>query len=234
MKGKFTRNSVILIVGSLSLAAVVIFGGTYLYLDRQKTSGSSQTSAYEREGGVQRQAQATIAPTSAPTPTSEPAVVGAAEEVQEPENAIHRYEYIIADCTWEQAWQDCINRGGYLVRIDSPEEFEHIITEITANGYDKKVFFLGGRRETTSSEYYWVDDKNVITGSPLNSPDCSIYNYWMMGEPSYQDGNIPENCLMTFFYESESRWVINDSPNEVLAFVPDYQGKIGYICEYEQ
>lgn len=58
-------------------------------------------------------------------------------------------------------------------------------------------------------------------------------NEWMRNEPSYQDGDVQENCLDIFYYEDEGRWVWNDIPNNVLQNVSYFSGKIGYICEYE-
>jgi len=55
----------------------------------------------------------------------------------------------------------------------------------------------------------------------------------MRNEPSYQDGDVQENCLDIFYYKDEGRWVWNDIPNNVLQNVSYFSGKIGYICEYE-
>ena len=48
------------------------------------------------------------------------------------------------------------------------------------------------------------------------------------------DGEIQENCIDLFYYEEHGRWVLNDVPNDILAVVPYFSGKIGYIVEYEE
>ena len=56
----------------------------------------------------------------------------------------------------------------------------------------------------------------------------------MLGEPSYEDGDIQENCLDFYYYDEENRWVWNDAPNDILEVAPYYAGTIGYIVEYEE
>ena len=36
-----------------------------------------------------------------------------------------------------------------------------------------------------------------------------------------------------YFFKDENRWVWNDVPNDTIAVVPSYSGKVGYIVEYE-
>ena len=55
----------------------------------------------------------------------------------------------------------------------------------------------------------------------------------MTGEPSFSDKDTQENCLDIFYYQKEDRWVWNDVPDDILKTVPEYAGKLGYICEYE-
>lgn len=149
------------------------------------------------------------------------------------EGGIHRYELIVKDCTWEEAFRECRDKGGYLVRINSREEMEYIIDQISGKGLDGTNFFLGGRRDADSREYYWVDENNQCYGEKLNDVGYSCYDYWMTGEPTFQDGDIQECYMNMFYYEEEGRTVINDVPNDVIAVVPYYSGKVGYICEYE-
>lgn len=149
------------------------------------------------------------------------------------DTAIHRYEYIISDCTWQEAFQDCLNRGGYLVRINSSKEYESIRKEISRQKMTDVYFKLGGRRDSQSQDYYWVNQDNKLFGEKLNSDSSWCSDEWMGGEPSFRDGDLEEMYMDLFFYDGEKRFVWNDIPDDMLAAEPAYSGKLGYICEYE-
>ncbi|MRM87789.1 C-type lectin domain-containing protein [Faecalicatena contorta] len=147
--------------------------------------------------------------------------------------AIHRYEYIKSDCTWTEAFQDCLNRGGYLARINSSEEYEYIRKEISRAGMTNIFFRIGGRRDDNSKDYYWVNENNKLFGEKLNSEDSWCSDEWKNGEPSFQDGSLEEQYMDLFFYDGEKRFVWNDVPDDMLAAESSYTGFLGYICEYE-
>ena len=149
------------------------------------------------------------------------------------EGGIHRYEFIIADVTWSQAFADCKSRGGYLVRINSEEEYQYILKQLDAGSYQKIQFFIGGRRDSGSSEYDWADEDDELYGDQINTSSYWCSSEWLSGEPSFRDGANEEEYLDLLYYKNEGRWTWNDAPNDILAVVPSFSGRIGYICEYE-
>lgn len=156
-------------------------------------------------------------------------VIGeAAVDETDPEN--HNYEIIVADVTWQEAYEDCRNRGGYLLQINSEEEFQSVIQMIEGEGKQNIHFYLGGRREETGNEYYWIDENDMLTGDMLN-PESGTWmsSHWMENEPSFVSGDDQEMYMNLIYYQD--RWVFNDVPMDITIYYPQ---KTGYICEFAE
>ncbi|MCR4892255.1 MAG: C-type lectin domain-containing protein, partial [Lachnospiraceae bacterium] len=145
--------------------------------------------------------------------------------------AIHRYEVIQADLTWEEAAEDCRRRGGYLVRINSYSEENEIEELLKRNNQEKLVIWLGGRLNPADGHYHWFDGEKYGFKALEQDPDTQ-YN-WLKGEPSFKGkdnkGNTVDENYMCMF-RVDDMWQWNDVP---LDLSPYYPGRIAYICEYE-
>lgn len=155
------------------------------------------------------------------------------------ENTGHRYEFIIADLSWSDAFADCIERGGNMVMFDSVGEYENVVVNLAKTDYQNIKFWIGATREYGSDEYRWVNQYNTEEdygglGSSVINKNSYYSSYWLNGEPNFYYDGVEEDCLNMFYYKKEARWVLNDTPNDILAVVPSYKGCIGYICEYEE
>ena len=172
-------------------------------------------------------------PTNTPVPPNTP--VPTPTEAPDTEKQIHTYEVVIEDCTWTQAFDRCRQKGGYLVRINTQEEYAAIINLLQSNtNYAKKQFYISGRREMDQYEYYWADNDNKLFGEALNSgASWTVHttSCWFAGEPSFYGDGVEEHVLDLL--SNDGGWYMNDVPDDILSVVPSFSGKIGYICEYE-
>lgn len=161
------------------------------------------------------------------SPTEMPAEGIAVEE------GINSYELIVADVTWSQAYYDCMDRGGHLVRITTDAEYQAILQQIASEGKENIIFWLGGARNDDSG-YYWIYDDGYF-GSEVLNEDAKYASYWLDGEPSFHDdaAGVDETRMNMFRLSSSGQWVWNDVPDDILSVASFYSGKIGYICEYE-
>ncbi|MBP3900909.1 MAG: zinc-ribbon domain-containing protein [Blautia sp.] len=163
---------------------------------------------------------------------AEPAPEANPSEQAAPGITTSTYEVVIGNYSWTAASSECRSKGGHLATLDSPEEFRTVITMLENNAnWNSKVFFVGGRRDLSGNQYFWVDGNNQPYGTPLNDSSSWLYPYWPAGEPSFSDEGVQEEVCSIFKYQGS--WIINDEPDNVLATVPEYSGIIGYICEYE-
>ncbi|XP_064866743.1 CD209 antigen-like protein C isoform X2 [Oncorhynchus nerka] len=85
------------------------------------------------------------------------------------------YFLSIVSKTWEESRQDCLNRGGDLVIIQSREEQDHIKTF-------KVMSWIGLTDEDSEGLWTWVNNTQLTTAE-----------YWHPDEPN---GGREENCGM--------------------------------------
>lgn len=230
-----------LIVVLVIILVLVVIGGAcvigYLLHENNKESAWEEDDYEEQDDAAILQTEETESEgtESAPAEDTEVAAATAASEAEEyvPDLNIHRYEFVIDDCSWYSAMQKAKESGGYLVRIESQKEYEYILSEIARGGYESIQFRIGARRNQGELSYYWVDENNNTIGSPIQVSGYWCENEWMDGEPSYQDGENEENCVDIFYYSAEDRWVWNDVPDDIISIAPGYSGRLGYIVEYE-
>lgn len=242
-----------LIAGLFLLLIAIVMGGgfaAYHFVGRpvrevvqqsnadsaDSTEGDSAESDATKDGGTEEKTEKetkTEDTSETETRTEEDSEEEEEEKYDPKEGGIHRYEYVISDCTWEQAYSECLKKGGYLVHINSKEEYNYILNEITKKQLDRVHFRIGAKRNTNSKEYYWVNEENQLYGDKVNSPAYWCSSEWMTAEPSFEDNGTMEMYLDIFYYQGMSQWVWNDVPNDIVAVVPAYAGKLGYICEYE-
>lgn len=152
------------------------------------------------------------------------------------EEEIHQYYIIQEDCTWTEAFDKCRDMGGYLVRINTLEEWNHIAALIKSEGKEKLQLYIGARRDKNSDSYYWVDENNEFMGDRLDNGYtdwCS--SIWLEGEPSYRETtlDLDELCIAIFRYSKTNQWVMNDVPTDLIGALKSNEGRIGYICEVE-
>lgn len=186
------------------------------------SSSSSEEDSQEKED---RDSDATPAPLQASPAT---------ESSSSSEEGIHRYELVVEDTTWDSAFQEAKDKGGYLVRINSRDEYNAILQQISAENKTNIQFYLGARRDDSSQDYYWVDENNNFIGDPINASGSWCEDEWLSGEPSFTDGSVVEDKVDMFLYQQTGTFVWNDCSGDLLGVLGDSaSGKIGYIVEYD-
>lgn len=140
---------------------------------------------------------------------------------------IPHYEFVIEDCTVEEAQSRCEEMGGHLLTINSLEEMRYINEITRVQGLEHNIFMVGATYEENA--FIWSCDgenENVVN------------ELWMENEPSYtgatEDGRIIEELYTAIMYDqSINSYVMMDVPNDLIDAAPSYSGNIGYICEYD-
>ena len=151
-----------------------------------------------------------------------------------PNKKLHGYGYFVGDCGWEEANRKAMAMGGYLVAINSVEEYTEIQSEIIERDLSDVAFWIGAARDRRhgpkSIDYCWIGAEGLPS---LELFDCDIelsgMNPWALGEPNYQNAQgEAESYVRMLFSNEEKRWVWEDSTGSV-----DPWRKTGYIVEFE-
>ena len=220
---------VVVIAGAIG--AVAFFGNRSDKEDvaevESRSEAEESTSEVEDEEIVDRDEGSDFPERSEVESDEEPEIIEEDEEPEEPEEAIHSYEVFIEDVSWYEARERAEAMGGYLACISSRDEEKEVISALKEAGLD--YAWIGGRVYSVDgeAELEWVSGEDVT------------YTNWGSGQPSLEDddGTI-EDCLMLWRIGNPKKWSWNDqrseladNSNETIAKM--YQGKIGYVVEYE-
>ena len=81
-------------------------------------------------------------------------------------------------------------------------------------------FYLGGKREQGSPDFYWVDSTGGIYGTSLVDPSNWASGAWGSNVPSYTSEGYEETVCGIFKYQG--RWILNDEPLNMLWTAPEY------------
>ncbi|MCR5526942.1 MAG: zinc-ribbon domain-containing protein [Lachnospiraceae bacterium] len=146
---------------------------------------------------------------------------------------IHTYAFVDADVTWEEAWADAIKKGGYLAHINSDEECQYILNQISSRNTETICYLIGAKRDSDSKDYYWIAPDGSKVGDPIQK-DSAFSSYWLSNEPSYKDENGVEECYLDMLYrKKDKRWYLNDVTNDIVSTSAYWKGKMGYIIEFD-
>ena len=149
------------------------------------------------------------------------------------DDGVNTYELIVGDVTWTEAYENCISRGGHLVRITTDEEYQTVLQQIYSEDKANIKFWIAGSRGD-DDEYHWIYEDGGQSEEVINYED-KYKSYWLENEPSFYDESTQseENRMNMFYMKKTDKWVWNDVPDDVLEVASFYSGTIGYICEYE-
>ena len=155
-------------------------------------------------------------------------------------SAGHRYELIVEDVTWKEAWGLCRERGGYLATITSHEEFVRLQKQMISEEKTNITFFVGANDERMAGNYFilgyrWLEPGKICYTRGLYS---AFSEFWMEGEPSrtgFTESGVEvwEDYVILFYQKSDNRCYLGNVTNDIIEAAPSYAGRVGYICEYE-
>lgn len=152
---------------------------------------------------------------------------------------IHRYEIVAGDVNWYTAMGDAESKGGYLVHINSKEEYDYITDMLENEGYHDYIIWLGAVRSGFQKKFRWgYVDESYRTSDEVLEENPVYDEFWLEGEPSYysegENGEKwSEDYLDMFYSKKQGKFVWNDVPDDLIMVVPSYKGKIAYVIEYE-
>lgn len=134
------------------------------------------------------------------------------------------------------AQEKCHDKGGYLATLTCPKEIERVEEMIRNEGMDNSCFFVGCRRgaEMSPNSYpryglFWDD---------LSLRDPSCIGKWFHDEPSFSvitsNGvEVREDFVAFEKGKDLNEFFFKDVTNNIIKYYPEYSGKLGYICEFD-
>jgi|GEM_PF-5275067 len=143
-----------------------------------------------------------------------------------------RYNWVVTDLSWTEAFQKAKDCGGMLARFDSQEDFFDCVYAFASEDFDTlfgRHFRFGARWDEDRGHFYMVDENNEPYGQPLETKSSWASGCWDLGEPSYTWNGHRETTI-SFRMEGEENWPWSDVADQV--YQPGKQ-LYGFLLEFE-
>ena len=141
-------------------------------------------------------------------------------------SATHHYEFVTADVSWTEAQALCRENGGYLAVITAPEERRTILKQLQEQNLTESLFFVG----------YQVNPERWILADQSEVPAGNLINFWEYQAPDYSfiepEFELQECGILKYYPETDKIYLFS-APDALISTLPEYAGKIGYVCEYD-
>lgn len=138
----------------------------------------------------------------------------------------HRFEVFIGDSTWEEARRACEKKGGYLATITSYEEIQTVTELVKSCGVTEYGLYVGYK------DRYWINKDGSSSKETLDI-DYSEY-----ADPKYdvynkEWANSRNRVGLLKYNNNENTVYVYNAPDDLLKQAPQYKGRVGFICEYD-
>ena len=110
---------------------------------------------------------------------------------------------------------------------------------IQEQGFEDYALYVGFRAsEWVGDELY--DDRWINgDGSYSLMKKFILYEYWELNWRGYDKEtvnrqDIKHECGVVMYDKNEDSFFFYEAPQDIISETPDYAGRVGYICEYDQ
>lgn len=143
----------------------------------------------------------------------------------------HRYELICADVSWDEARELCMEKGGYLATITSPAEQDIVQKQIEDENLQEISFYVGYRRaEWVGDEF--MEPRWINADESFTSAD-HMHGFWKYSVPEYDYEQSQWEDTVCGLIKYVGGIYLFDAPDNLVEVSPEYSGKMGYICEFD-
>ena len=143
----------------------------------------------------------------------------------------HRYELICADVSWDEARELCMEKGGYLATITSPAEQDIVQKQIEDENLQEISFYVGYRRaEWVGDEF--MEPRWINADESFTSAD-HMHGFWKYSLPEYDYEQSQWEDTVCGLIKYVGGIYLYDAPDNLVEVSPEYSGKMGYICEFD-
>lgn len=149
-------------------------------------------------------------------------------------SANNSYELVEKNVTFKEAYEESIKKGGHLASLTTWDEWEAVYNLLVDSDTKAEGFYVGYLSGGMSDGEYlnrrWINPDGTYTESN------SFYGteYWDTNRREMNWSYDNSECGVMVYYPDKKEMYLYTGPLDLVGVSPQYDGKMGYIIEYEK